>query len=376
MKNAAAMLHMKLTTVVKFTVLSAVFSAFFPSHVLSGVCFAPDCREQFILEGMDNVNSDSRYCEENGYVTSCPAGTVQIASSECYRDPAYFKCSAEQWCKLNGYQVSSCSVPQYPYEQCPNGQPLYKSCQTDNARACKELNGAYANSCPYGQKLQNGVYCPYDSSFGICCTPAGCPAYSSLTPSSFGSNGTDGCGYTCYYTCDPQCPAGTSETDPGGCGTPTTNGCKNKTCYPPYQSCCSFTTTEAFCNSQCKYTSKNFCSRNGNTYYEGCGDSKCFANEKCDSLGKCINLGKYSGWCCGYEMRCGYLGVTSHENDNDCRRDYSGRTCYQQCSSFLGYPNCPDLIQECRNNGGTASFLHCSSSSSPSGRNRSYFICQ
>ena len=369
MKNA--MLHMKL----KMAVCSAALLAFLPTSAYCGICFLPDCGDE-ILAGRGNmdINSDSKFCEENGYVSSCPANTVKILDSECYRDTNYFKCSKYQWCKENGYNITSCSVPQYLSGQCPNGEALYKSCKTDNARACKELG--YTNSCPSGQKLKkNSGRCSYDSSYGTCCTPSGCPAYTSLSSSSYGTNGTDGCEYACYYTCDPNCPSGTSTSNPGGCGGSTKNGCGDKTCYYPYQSCCSYTTTEAYCSSQCKYTSGSSCIKNGTTYYSGCGSTKCYANEKCDGFGKCINLGKYSGWCCGYENRCGYLGTTSHENDNDCRRDYSGRSCYEQCSNFLGYPNCPDLIQTCRNNGGTASFQNCSSGNSPAGRNRSWFVC-
>ena len=228
------MLHMKL----KMAVCSAALLAFLPTSAYCGICFLPDCGDE-ILAGRGNmdINSDSKFCEENGYVSSCPANTVKILDSECYRDTNYFKCSKYQWCKENGYNITSCSVPQYLSGQCPNGEALYKSCKTDNARACKELG--YTNSCPSGQKLKkNSGRCSYDSSYGTCCRPSGCPSNTSLSYSSYGSNGTDGCEYTCYYTCNPNCPSGTSTSNPGGCGGSTRNGCRTKTCYYPYEPCC------------------------------------------------------------------------------------------------------------------------------------------
>ena len=290
MKNTnRSMLHMKL----KNAVCSAALLAFLPTSAYCGICFLPDCGDDqpILIEPID-----VKYCEENGYVSSCPENTAKIPDSECYRDTNYFKCSKSQWCKENGYNITSCSVPQYPSEQCPNGEALYKSCQTDNARACSELG--YVKSCSSGQKLKNSSgRCAYDSSYGTCCTPSGCPAYTSLTSSSYGTNGTDGCEYTCYYTCDPNCPSGTSTSDPGGCGGSTTNGCGNVTCYYPYQSCCSYTTTEAYCTSLCKNVGSDSCVKNGTTYYSSCGSSKCSSSQTCNN-GTCKSKVVTYGYCC------------------------------------------------------------------------------
>ncbi len=262
------MLYMKLNSAVSVFAVAAAFSVLLPpSPALAGVCFLPDCAESGILDGNHNmdINSDSKFCEDNSYVSSCPENTAKIPDSECYRDASYFKCSETQWCKDNGYSTTSCSVPQYPSEQCPNGEPLYKSCKTDNAKACKELG--YTNTCPSGQKLKkDSGRCSYDSSYGTCCTPSGCPNYTSLTSSSYGTNGTDGCEYTCYYTCNMNCPSGTSTSNPEGCGGSTKNGCGNVTCYYPYQSCCS---------SSYKYDTTNC---NGTLSGSECGGkyNKCY----------------------------------------------------------------------------------------------------
>ena len=292
---------------------------------LAGICFLPDCPESGLLDGnydMD-INSDSKFCEDRGYVSSCPENTSKIPDSECYRDASYFKCSEAQWCKDNGYNTTSCSVPQYPSEQCPNGELLYKSCKTDSAQACKELG--YTNSCPSGQKLKkNSGRCTYDSSYGTCCTPSGCPSYTSLTSSSYGTNGTDGCEYACYYTCDPNCPDGTSTSNPGGCGGSTQNGCGNVTCYYPYQSCCSYTTTEAYCSAQCKYTSGSSCVKNGATYYSSCGSSKCGTGYSC-SNGTCVSTCNYSYTSASCAAQCKNVGSMS------CVKD--GTTYYESCGS-------------------------------------------
>ena len=260
------MLHMKLNSAVSVFAVAAAFSVLLPPSALAGICFLPDCGddEPILIEPI-NV----KYCEENGYVSSCPENTAKIPDSECYRDTNYFKCSKSQWCKENGYNITSCSVPQYLSEQCPNGEALYKSCQTDNARACKELG--YTNTCPSEQKLKNtSGRCSYDSSYGTCCTPSGCPSYTSLTSSSYGTNGTDGCEYTCYYTCNMNCPDGTSTSNPGGCGGSTRNGCNTKTCYYPYVSCCSETCPSSHPYSNCDY---GYTSVTENE----CGTKKCYA---------------------------------------------------------------------------------------------------
>ncbi|MDY4840772.1 MAG: hypothetical protein SO314_00185, partial [Alphaproteobacteria bacterium] len=257
------MLHMKLNSAVSVFAVAAAFSVLLPTSAYCGICFLPDCGDDKLAGGGDinmNINEDSEYCEKKGYTYylsgQCPQYQAKVGT--CSRDDYYLKCDAQTWCKQNGYDITSCSIPQYFSEQCPNGEELYKSCQTDNARACTELG--YTNTCPSGQKLKNtSGRCAYDSSYGTCCTPSDCPAYTSLTSSSYGTNGTDGCEYTCYYTCDPNCPSGTSTSNPGGCGGSTTNGCGNVTCYYPYVSCCTYTITASYCSSQCKYTSSSSC---------------------------------------------------------------------------------------------------------------------
>ena len=196
-----------------------------------------------------NINEDTEFCESKGYTYyasgECPQYYAKVG--QCNRDDHYLKCDAKTWCEQNGYNTTSCSIPKYVDQPCPSYGSLYKQCKTDNQRACRDTG--YTNSCPSGQKLKkNSGRCSYDSSYGTCCRPSGCPSYTSLTYSSYGSNGTDGCEYTCYYTCNMNCPSGTSTSNPGGCGGSTRNGCGTKTCYYPYQSCCTPSRSESGCS--------------------------------------------------------------------------------------------------------------------------------
>ena len=263
------MLHMKL----KMAVCSAALLAFLPTSAFCGVCFLPDCAESGVLDGTPeiDINSDSKFCEESGftYYASAKCPQYQAVTAICDRDEHYLKCDAKTWCQKNGYNTTTCSIPQYVNEACPSYGSLYKGCKTDNAKACKELG--YTNTCPSGQKLKkDSGRCSYDSSYGTCCTPSGCPSYASLTSSSYGTNGTDGCEYTCYYTCNMNCPDGTSTSNPGGCGGSTRNGCNTKTCYYPYVSCCSETCPSSHPYSNCDY---GYTSVTENE----CGTKKCYA---------------------------------------------------------------------------------------------------
>ena len=255
------MLHMKLNSAVSVFSIAAAFSVFLPSPAYSGICFLPDCDEKGI--DFPDINIDTKYCEDKGYTYyptgECPQYYAKVG--ECNRDDHYLKCDAKTWCEQNGYNTTSCAIPQYVDQPCPSYGSLYKQCKTDNQRACRDTG--YTNSCPSGQKLKkNSGRCAYDSSYGTCCRPSGCPSYTSLTYSSYGSNGTDGCEYTCYYTCNMNCPSGTSTSNPGGCGGSTRNGCGTKTCYYPYESCCT------------PYSSESGCSCGTYSCSDGCGGTR------------------------------------------------------------------------------------------------------
>ena len=341
MRNYNTMLHMKLNSAVCLTALLA----FLPSSAFAGICFLPDCQDEDVVQGdfNMNLNEDTEFCEKEGYTyyTSgeCPQYYAKIGT--CSRDDHYLKCDAAQWCKDNGYNTTSCSIPQYVDGQCPNGKPYYKQCKTDNDRACKELG--YTKTCSSGQKLyQNSGRCAYDSSYGTCCTPSGCPSYTSTSYSSYGTNGTDGCEYTCYYTCDMDCPSGTSTSNPGGCGGSTRNGCGNKTCYYPYEACCY------------PYSSETGCSCGTYSCSDGCGGTRTCCStcpepdepeeDPCDYSGISCSYGCASYDSCGKCSSCKSAPPKDDEEDEDVDpcEGVTGKSCSSgyHCSSYGSCGEC------------------------------------
>ena len=271
MKNYNTMLHMKLNSAVSIFAVAAAFAVFLPpSNASAGVCFLPDCNEKDLAGGGGNmnVNDDTKFCEDKGYTYyasgECPQYYAKVG--ECNRDDHYLKCDAKTWCEQNGYNTTSCSIPKYVDQPCPSYGSLYKQCKTDNQRACRDTG--YTNSCPSGQKLKkNSGRCAYDSSYGTCCRPSGCPSYTSTNSSSYGTNGTDGCEYTCYYTCNMNCPSSYPySSDPTGCSSRTTNGCGNKSCY----------NSVSCCNS----SSSNWCSVHSTCHGDCCRDGTI---QSCDA---------------------------------------------------------------------------------------------
>ena len=378
MKNYNTMLHMKLNSAVSVIAVAAAFAVFLPpSNASAGVCFLPDCQDDGIVQGdiNMNINVDTEFCESKGYTYyasgECPQYYAKIG--ECNRDNHYLKCDAKTWCEQNGYNTTSCAIPQYVDQPCPSYGSLYKQCKTDNQRACRDTG--YTNSCPSGQKLKkNSGRCAYDSSYGTCCTPTGCPSYTSLTYSSYGSNGTDGCEYTCYYTCNMNCPSGTSTSNPGGCGGSTRNGCGTKTCYYPYEPCCTPSCTNETgcscgtttvsdgcggtctrCKSCCNSSSSNWCSVHSTCHGDCCRDgtiqscdTRC-GGSGCSSGGSSDDGGSISGCLVTYTGDGSYLG-------NQCD-DYNCHTGYVFCCDNMSHPICSEHAAPCSSVASGCSFV-------------------
>ena len=231
------MLHMKLNSAVSIFAVAAAFAVFLPpSNVSAGICFLPDCIDEDVVQGdiNMNINSDTEYCEEKGYTYyssgECPQYQAKVGT--CSRDDHYLKCDAVTWCKNNGYNTQTCSLPSFVNDQCPNGKPYYKGCKEDRPRACREQG--YVNSCSPGRLYKSTNRCPWDSSYGKCCTASpstGCPSnYKVTCDSSRGSSGTDTCGYTCYRCCNDTCPSGTSKNYSGTTASYTECGTACKRC--------------------------------------------------------------------------------------------------------------------------------------------------
>ena len=188
---------------------------------LAGICFLPDCN--LGLPSYDDVNSDTKWCEDHGYYFRCPDGTGADYSQTCYRDESYTKCTEEQWCKDKGYDKTeeycrSLGDTWYADEstKCPNGQNLYKECKEDTGRACEEDDKFMV--CTVGRPSKNDdEICEWNSSYSECCTDEpsyNCPENSKVEGCEDGVIvGEDSCGYECHQCCTDSCPAGYAYTD-------------------------------------------------------------------------------------------------------------------------------------------------------------------
>ncbi len=354
------MLHMKLNSAVSIFAVAAAFAVFLPpSNASAGVCFLPDCEGEdgnVFPELPPDPNIDTEKCEKEGYTYyssgECPKYYAE--TSECRYDSRYLKCDAVTWCKDNGYNTQTCSLPSFVDGQCPNGQPYYKQCKEDRPRACREQG--YVNSCSPGRLYKSTNRCPWDSSYGKCCTASpstGCPTdYKVTCDPSRGSSGIDTCGYTCYRCCDDTCPSGTSKNYTGSYSTTTECGTRCNRC----KNCTSGSTsyTGAYvgssecgacyaCNDTCKSGQKSVsCS---STYVKTkvstteCGTAcySCEYNSDCSVSSKSCDYGCASTNSCGKCTSC-----NTHNHSYSCPSGYQSSSCgsgyttsataYRKCS--------------------------------------------
>ena len=152
-------------------------------------------------------------------------------------------------CIEAGYATTSCALPNYLYDRCPDNDAYYRSCREDKARACKEAG--YVLSCGDGYILDNTQLCPYDSSYKKCkCNPCDDYAYTyaQATASGYVTDGScNSCGTIRYKRKENPC-SGFKTCDCGGeIGT--------KTCISgsitKYQVC------KECCDSKYQYDSSN-----------------------------------------------------------------------------------------------------------------------
>ena len=148
-----------------------------------------------------------------------------------------------------------------------------------------------------------------------------------------------------------NCPSGTTETNPGGCGGSTSNGCGNKTCYYPYKACCT---------PSCSYPwSLNRPSGNYTSQVSNCSGTYCYRSctDTCSSGG---SMSRPSGTYTSYQNDCGNTCYKSCTNtcssggsmsrptgaytsyQNDC-----GNTCYQNCTPLQSETGCTNGTYSC-----------------------------
>ena len=168
---------------------------------------------------------------------------------------------------------------------------------------CESMGYKYcASECPSGS-----VACPFDSSKRFCFSPKPYSVAASTCSSQCKNAGSQSCtrgGVTYYNACgSSKCKSGEE--------------CKNGSCV----STCTYTVTKASCNSQCKKVGKKSCTKNGVTYYESCGASKCSSGQKCNN-GTCkSNISREYFYCCddvGYGCSNYYSDCKKYTSDGDC----------------------------------------------------------
>ena len=355
MKNYNTMLHMKLNSAVSAFAVAAAFSVLLPSPAYSGICFLPDCQDEDVVQGdiNMNINSDTEYCEEKGYTYyssgECPQYQAKVGT--CSRDDHYLKCDAVTWCKNNGYNTQTCSLPSFVNDQCPNGKPYYKGCKEDRPRACRE--SGYVNSCSPGRLYATSNRCPWDNSYGKCCTAspsAGCPTdYKVTCDPSRGSSGTDTCGYTCYRCCDDTCPSGTSKNYHGSYASTTEcgsrcNRCKDCTSgsrsysgsYVGSSECGSCYACSDTCRSGQKSVScsSNYVKTRVSTTECGTACYSCQYNSACNVSSKSCSYGCASYNSCNKCTSCKSAPACNHGTHKTCSNGCASTCpCCSACTS-------------------------------------------
>ena len=368
---------MKLNSAVSVFAVAAAFSVILPpSSAFGGVCFLPDCQDSDTMHGDINMNtnSDTEYCEKKGYTYyasgKCPQYYAEVG--KCNRDDHYLKCDAVTWCKQNGYNTQTCSLPSFVNDQCPNGKPYYKQCKEDRPRACRE--SGYVNSCSSGRLYATSNRCPYDKSYGTCCSDnpsKGCPYnYAVTCDLSRGSSGTDTCGYTCYRCCDDNCPSGTSKNYTGSYASTTEcgsrcNRCKDCSSGKTYWNGSYVGSSECgscySCSDTCSYGSKSVsCSWDEDKIRVSsteCGNGcyECQYNTDCSAEDKSCTYGCASRNSCGKCTSCQSnpdCNVSSKSCSNGCARENSCGKCIE-CKSCSGsrYATLPGRAAGCGNGG-------------------------
>ena len=348
------MLHMKLNSAVSVFAVAAAFSVLLPpSSAFGGVCFLPDCQDSDTMHGdiNMNVNQDTEWCEKKGYTYyasgQCPQ--YQAQTGKCKKDDYYLKCDAKTWCQQNGYNTTTCSIPNYVDQPCPSFATLYKGCKTDNDRACKDTG--YTKTCPSGQKLKkNSGRCSYDSSYGTCCKPTGCPNQYNISPicTKTPTNGHDGCEYECYKCCSDECPvSGTSKNYTGSTARSTECGstcryfrsCPSGASTSYHGSSAGYDDNGKWCGNYCSDSCSSGSSNPSCAWDEkrvSAGSSECGTCYKCTYNTDCnaTNLSCSGGWCnstnsCGKCTSCGYP-CTPKTDETGCIN--GTKSCSNGCS--------------------------------------------
>ena len=306
-----------------------IFSLFllFPNPSYSAICFLPDCDVELKPQ---NVGVDAEYCEAAGYTYSasgaCPANQAQ---DTCIFNPNYIKCDGTEWCKNNGYTLTSCTSPKTLSTPCPSNGLLYKYCVCPSTYkyACSGTGYSSGNGTACDSKYTkcncssnytwSGSACVCSSDFKYSCSGTG---YSSGSGTACGgkykscncSTYYSWSGSACTHTHSYVCPSGYKESNSG---------------------MISPTSTSKVCAlSGCSSTS-GICYKEGHSHSYSCtsGYSSSCTNGYSATASKICSCGASSGTCykccaSNYKYSCSGTGYSSGSGTS-CNSKYTACNC-------------------------------------------------
>ena len=303
-------------------------------------------------------------CSYTYTAEDCAAECKNVGSLTCSKNgKTYYascgssKCSYNQTCN---YGTCVTPAPSCTYQY--TAQDCTRQCKSTVGTPCTRDGQQYYSSCTNTTTCTGGEICVNGS-----CKQQNIPAEGNCCDTLY-SYCSRGSAYYCSSQYGfPTCPEMENECLKKG-GTPTFQYCyDNGSTEYPYLTCefpavppggeCTYTVTADECAAQCKYTGSVSCNRNGTTYYQACGTSKCISGQTCEN-GTCKTptpSAPTTGYCCGGSL-CGYSG-TSHYKDSECQSKY-GHNCYTECMQRLGV-TCNDMQASCHASGGTSIIQKC-----------------
>ena len=260
----------------------------------NGCTIRPECTvsSKDCTYGCAGYNSCNRCtsCKSN---PDCDVSSKSCGSLGC---ASYNSCSKCTSCNTDPCSGVSCGSNAY----CSGGSCYCNSGYKKCSGSCIS-NSSCCGGCSSNQTCQNGSCVTNTPS----CSDT-CPSYT-VSSSSSCTYGATSCYDTCYgktwYKCN-DAPAAAPSAPSASVNT------------------CTYTTTASSCSSQCKNVGSSSCTKNGTTYYNGCGSSKCSSGQTCKN-GTCVSSCTPS---CTNESNCSW---GSKNISNGC-----GGTCVK-C-----YPSC------------------------------------
>ena len=356
------------------TLLGFIFFLFliFSNHSYAATYFLPDVQIYEVSDTLSIppvVSVDSVQCEEIGYTYyssgQCPAYHNQEV---CVFSDRYLKCDAEEWCRDNGYTITSCSSPKYLDVKCSNNLSLYKkcTCPSEYKYSCTGTGYAGGSGTVCDGKYTSCTCANLYSWTGSACVHT----HSYSCPSGYGTSNTGmispvsaantcACGATsgsCYkeghthsYSCpsgsyeaSSSCSSGTSGTVSKSCSCGATSGScyKCNSCASTYKYSCSgtgysggsgtacggkytactcssgYSWSGSSCSKNCTSSSSNYCyvhsSCHGNCCTDGtiqscdpqCGGSGCSTDSSSSSSSSGTSVSLCDGVTCGTNASC------------------------------------------------------------------------